>query len=69
MVRSDLKFEIITDGVGEFLSLDQAGPVYDNGYAMVEMGKTMEPDGTTRVMTAEERRAIVSVADRYSESK
>lgn len=64
------KYEIVTNGISEFLPLGQAGVAYDNGWAPVEMGSRVEqPDGVYRPMTVEDRRKIVEVADDYSGSK
>lgn len=58
------------NGERRFLSLREAGIVYDSGYDQIEIaGEVMESDGKIRSITDEERRRISEIADRVSSSK
>jgi hypothetical protein len=53
-----------------WLSLQEAGVLYDNGYLNVEIGgRVREPDNLTRPISQEERDKIRDIADQVSGSK
>jgi len=54
----------------EFLSLKDAGVLYDNGFRPVDFGNlVLEEDLKVRAMTDDEKREISRLADEYSASK
>jgi hypothetical protein len=54
----------------KFLSMQQAGVIYDSGWDKVEIvGLVLEANFSVRPITAEERNQIREIADKYSSSK
>lgn len=64
------KYEMIINGKKKYLSLQDAGIVYDNGFVQVEIGdNVLESDFTVRNITKKEEREIANIADEYSANK
>ena len=63
-------YRMIVDKKPEWLTLQEAGVVYDSMWVSVEIGgQVIEIDGTEREITKEERKQIREIADRVSNSK
>ncbi len=69
--RKTPKYLMSIDGKEKFMSIEDAGAMYDNGFVRVEIvGKVLESDGSNvRDITDKERREIREIADEYSASK
>lgn len=64
------KFEVLVDGESKMMSLLDAAWAIDNGYVNASLGtKVMEPDGSLRDMTTEDRNKVYERSDRISEEK
>lgn len=54
----------------KFLTMEQAGPAFDNGYEPATIvGFVLCEDFSVRMITPEEKREIRDRADRHSEAK
>ena len=67
---STKRYLMIIDGDRKWLPIEEAGVAYDNGYAPVTIGGyVLVGDFIERKITNAERRKIVAIADKHSESK
>lgn len=64
------KYRMVVSGQVEWLSIRNAGIVYDSGWVPVSIGgQVMEENGDVRDITSAERTQISDIADDYSGSK
>lgn len=71
MTGSTDKFLMVVGGVRQWMSLQEAGITFDNGWTTVEIGGYVRENGgdVERAITSEERAEISRIADDYSASK
>ncbi len=67
---SPKKYLMRINGEERYLSLYDAGVVYDSGHLRVEFGDSvLSADGSVQPMTQKDKDKISEAADRHSESK
>ena len=70
MAEDRLLYLMVVNGERHWMTLNQAGKVYDSGWYPVSIGgQVMDEDGKERDITDEERKRIADIADECSASK
>ncbi len=63
-------YKMVVDGKEQWLSIREAGIVYDSGWTPVAIGGlVLEAAGVPREITEEEKQRISNIADEWSASK
>ncbi|MDX1608377.1 MAG: hypothetical protein R3251_04160 [Candidatus Spechtbacterales bacterium] len=70
MKKGKVFYLMVVNGDERWMTLQEAGKIYDSGWFPVKIeGRVMDEDGEQRPITDEERKKIVEIANRRSESK
>lgn len=68
--NNDLRYQMLVADKEFWLKIQEAGEIYDFGFAAVEIGgKVLQSDGSVRPITEWERNKIADIADEWSGMK